>query len=201
MKNWETGLRPKISFIHKTILPTANPGTVSLFGASDHSHRDSGTSTNQSWLHACRNNIQGPPTALTIYLWQWWSLRPSTGNTRSQQPLLVCSPELSATAQLFLFLYLNLPGSLHLEFKFNSYLLHRIVLCTILSFTYSINIVYYTQTPHRHFSRLHLSSTQQFCFPPWSLSSSSSHSSQSGQESPFLLSWSVKKHLKTYFRA
>ena len=57
-KNLETDLKPKIPFTHKPVLPTARPGAASLFRASDSSHRDSETSTSQSWLPSWRNNIQ-----------------------------------------------------------------------------------------------------------------------------------------------
>lgn len=121
----------------------ASPGTVSLFRASDSSHGDSGTSTNQSWFHSCRNNVQGPLEAFTIL--SLVMMEPEAFHQLAILGLnslfLFYSLDLSAAAQVFLFLYLNLPGSLHLEFKSNSCLLHRIAFCTILSFTYPINII------------------------------------------------------------
>lgn len=65
------------------------------------------------------------------------------------------------------FLNLNLLGSLKLEFKFTNYLVHRMVFCTVLLFTYLQILLsgYYTQTPCKHFSKLHVSSTPQPCRP------------------------------------
>lgn len=107
------------------------PHCIPLLRASDTSHRNSETPTNHSWFHFWRNNIQGPLKTFTIL-----SLAIMESEAFPQIAILclncLClfySLDLSTPRQVFLLLYLNLPGSLKLEF--NNYLLHRIVFCTV----------------------------------------------------------------------
>lgn len=87
--------------------------------------------TNHSWFHFWRNNIQGPLKTFTILP---LAIMESEAFPQIAIHCLNClclfySLDLSTAGQVFLLLYLNLPGSLKLEF--NNYLLHRIVFCTV----------------------------------------------------------------------
>lgn len=65
-KDWETGRRPKIPFTCSTVLPRASPlHCIQLLRASDSNHRNSETSTNQSWFHFWRSNTQEPHKTFT----------------------------------------------------------------------------------------------------------------------------------------